>query len=167
MQANSRNHIFWVPSLPVLLTTSWTGSYCFFVLAFFLLNLFFKLSNRRLALPRLREKMCALLWYTMYSEPSTINQETCFVILWARSSHQRFSVGKGVLKNFAKFMGQHLCQSLFFNKVAGLRPATFRSSHHRCSVRKGVLRNFTNFTGKDLYQSLFLTKLQPWGLHLY
>ena len=29
---------------------------------------------------------------------------------------------KGVLRNFAKFTGKHLCQSLFFNKVAGLRP---------------------------------------------
>ena len=29
---------------------------------------------------------------------------------------------KGVLKNFAKFTGKHQCQSLFFNKVAGLRP---------------------------------------------
>ena len=27
---------------------------------------------------------------------------------------------KGVLENFAKFTGKHLCQSLFFNKVAGL-----------------------------------------------
>ena len=28
---------------------------------------------------------------------------------------------KGVLKNFAKFTEKHLCQSLFFNKIAGLR----------------------------------------------
>ena len=28
---------------------------------------------------------------------------------------------KRCLKNFAKFTGKHLCQSLFFNKVAGLR----------------------------------------------
>ena len=27
---------------------------------------------------------------------------------------------KGVLKNFAKSTGKYLCQSLFFNKVAGL-----------------------------------------------
>ena len=27
---------------------------------------------------------------------------------------------KGVLRNFAKFTGKHLCQSLFFNKVAAL-----------------------------------------------
>ena len=31
---------------------------------------------------------------------------------------------KGVLRNFAKFTGKHLRQSLFFNKVTGLMPAT-------------------------------------------
>ena len=31
---------------------------------------------------------------------------------------------KGVLKSFAKSAGKHLCQRLFFNKVAGLRSAT-------------------------------------------
>ena len=31
---------------------------------------------------------------------------------------------KGVLRNFTKFTVKHLCQSLFFNKVAGLRPAS-------------------------------------------
>ena len=31
---------------------------------------------------------------------------------------------RGVLRNFTKFTGKHLCQSLFFNKVAGL--------WHRC-----------------------------------
>ena len=29
-----------------------------------------------------------------------------------------------VLKNCEKFTEKHLCQSLFFNNVAGLRPAT-------------------------------------------
>ena len=29
---------------------------------------------------------------------------------------------KGVLRNFTKFAGKHLYQSLFFNKVADLRP---------------------------------------------
>ena len=31
---------------------------------------------------------------------------------------------KGVLRNFEKFTGKHMCQSLFLNKVSGLRPAT-------------------------------------------
>ena len=33
------------------------------------------------------------------------------------SSHRRWSVKKGVLKNFAKFTGKHLCQSLFFKNL--------------------------------------------------
>ena len=36
-----------------------------------------------------------------------------------RSSHQRCSVKKGALRIFAKFTGKYLCQSLFFNKIAG------------------------------------------------
>ena len=41
---------------------------------------------------------------------------------------------KGVLKSFAKFTWKHLCQSLFFNKVACLRLATFLKKRlwHRC-----------------------------------
>ena len=31
---------------------------------------------------------------------------------------------KGVLRSFTKFTGKHLCQSPFFNIVAGVRPAT-------------------------------------------
>ena len=34
------------------------------------------------------------------------------------------SVRKGVLRDFIKFTGKHLCQSLFFNKLPGLRLAT-------------------------------------------
>ena len=41
---------------------------------------------------------------------------------------------KGVLKNFTKFTGKNLCQSLFFNEVAGLRPVTILKKRlwHRC-----------------------------------
>ena len=35
--------------------------------------------------------------------------------------NRRFSVNKGVTKNFAKFTGKLLCYSLVFNKVSGLR----------------------------------------------
>ena len=38
-----------------------------------------------------------------------------------RSSCPEMLCKKGVLRNFTKFTGKHLCQSLFFNKVAGLR----------------------------------------------
>ena len=36
------------------------------------------------------------------------------------------SVKKDVLNNLAKFAGTHLCQSLFFNKVADLRFSSYR-----------------------------------------
>ena len=37
-----------------------------------------------------------------------------------RNSDQRCSMKEGVLRNFKKFTGKHLHQSLFLNKVAGL-----------------------------------------------
>ena len=40
-----------------------------------------------------------------------------------RSSCPEVFCKKGVLTNFTKFTGKHLCQSLFFNKVSDLRPA--------------------------------------------
>ena len=42
-----------------------------------------------------------------------------------RSSRPDVFCKKGIFKNFAKFTGKHLCQSLFFNKVVGLRSAKF------------------------------------------
>ena len=41
-----------------------------------------------------------------------------------RNNHQRCSVRKAVLRNFWKFTGKHLCQSLLFNKIEGLTSAT-------------------------------------------
>ena len=43
---------------------------------------------------------------------------------FSRSSRPDMFCKKGVLRNLTKFKGKHLCQSLFLNKVAGLRPAT-------------------------------------------
>ena len=49
-------------------------------------------------------------------------------VLWKFKDEQkqasRIVCKKGVLRNFTKFTGKHLCQGLFFNKVEGLSPAT-------------------------------------------
>ena len=42
----------------------------------------------------------------------------------ARSSRPEVFCKKSVPKNFAKFTGKHLCQSLFFNEVTALRHVT-------------------------------------------
>ena len=44
-----------------------------------------------------------------------------FSISLFSSSRPEVFCKKGVLRSFAKFRGKHLCQRLFFNKVAGLR----------------------------------------------
>ena len=57
-----------------------------------------------------------------------------------RSSHQRCSFRKVVLRNFAKFTGKHLCQSFFFNKVAGLLEKKLAqvSSVKFCEISKNI-----------------------------
>ena len=46
------------------------------------------------------------------------------VDLTCRSSRLEVLCKTGVFRNFVKFTGKHLCQRLFFNKVAGLRALT-------------------------------------------
>ena len=64
---------------------------------------------------------------------------------------------KGVLRNFTKFTGKHLCQSLFFNKVAVLSTSTLLKKRpwHSCFPV-----NFEKFL-----RTPFLTKHLRW-LHL-
>ena len=60
-----------------------------------------------------------------------------------RSSHRRCSVRKSVVRNFAKFTGKHLCQTLFFNKVSGMRPGTlFKKRLSFTGAFPWILRNF-------------------------
>ena len=57
-----------------------------------------------------------------------------------RRTCQEVFCRKGVLRNFAKSTGEHLYQSLFFNKVAGLRPKTLLKKRlwHRCFPVKNI-----------------------------
>ena len=44
-------------------------------------------------------------------------------MIFSRSSRPEVFRKKGVLRNFVKFTGKHMRQTLFLNKVAGFRPA--------------------------------------------
>ena len=96
-----------------------------------------------------------------------------------RYSHERCSFKKGVFRNFTKFKGKHLCQNLFFTKVADLRPAplddcflrlksiqNILSSYFKfwCSIKKVFLLNLRENTSARVS---FLIKLHLWGLQLY
>ena len=52
---------------------------------------------------------CFIFFFMIYE----ITQYTRYL----EAVDQRCSVKKGVLRNFTKFTGKHLCQSVFFNKV--------------------------------------------------
>ena len=88
-----------------------------------------------------------------------------------RSSRPEVFYEKGVLRNFTRFTGNHLCQSLFFNKAAGLRPTTLLNETtllkkrlwHRCfpvNFAKFLTTPFLqNTSGRLLLnQTLRLTK---------
>ena len=49
---------------------------------------------------------------------------------------------RGVPKKFSKFTGKHLCQSLLFNKVAGLGPATLLTKRLWCRCFPVSFREF-------------------------
>ena len=51
-----------------------------------------------------------------------------FINLIGRSSHLRWSLKRGILKDFSKFTAKHLCQSAFFKKVTDLT-AKFTAKH--------------------------------------
>ena len=58
----------------------------------------------------------------------------CIVTLCFQKQPPEVFYKESVLRNFTKFTGKHLCQSLFFNKVACLRSATLskKTLRYRC-----------------------------------
>ena len=61
-----------------------------------------------------------LLWRSLTGVSLSLFHMIPVFSLHSRNSHQRCSIRKDVLRDFAKFTGKHLCQTLFFSKVAGL-----------------------------------------------
>ena len=88
------------------------------------------------------------------------------------SSHRRCSVRKGLLRNFAKFTGKHLCQSLFFNKVAifnKLSKNTFFTERLRATASEESKENegiihiclsyFLRLMDIDIFNSIHASKI--------
>ena len=107
--------------------------------------------------------LCIQSKYGKIRTRKTLNTDTFYTVKWfqvgkylcninnkKRSSRTKVFCKKGVLRNFAKFTGKHLCQSLSFYKVAALMPATLLKKRfwHRC-----FLVHFAKFL-----RTLFLTE---------
>ena len=68
-----------------------------------------------------------LTCFAFCSNPASYLKMKCvstFSVFITERRHLEVFCKKGVFRNFTKFTGKHQCQSLFFNKVAGLRPHT-------------------------------------------
>ena len=78
-----------------------------------------------------------------------LRKQLFVVYLTVRSSRPEVFCKKVVLRNFAKFKGKHLCQSLFFNK-RDLRPEAcnfiVKETWHRSSCEVGEISKNTFFT---------------------
>ena len=69
---------------------------------------------------------------------------------WRGNFQNKEAASEEFLKNFTEFIGKHLCQSLFFNKVAGLRPANLLKKRLR---HKYFYVNFVKFFRTDFLQA--------------
>ena len=111
----------------------WSHPRCFGPLGKFQHNIMISIKTARVS--RLSVSCdCGLMYFHM----SLWRHVLCFIyfverltlFLWLlftpETSRPEVFCEKGVLRNIAKFTGKHLCQGLYFNKVAGLRPANFR-----------------------------------------
>ena len=63
-----------------------------------------------------------------------------------RSSHRRYSVREGLLKNFGNFTGNYLCWNILLIKLQAFSPATLlKRLQHRCfavkCLRTPILKN--------------------------
>ena len=103
------------------------------------------------------------------SDSSLSSSETS-LSYFERSSHPEVFCTKGVLKSFAKFTGTHLCQSLFYNKVADLRPATLlkkRLWHRRFLVDFEKFLRTPFFTEHLQWLLLILTHFRSSRLEVF
>ena len=69
----------------------------------------------------------------------------------------------GALKNFAKFTEKYLCQRLFYNKAADLRPATFIK---RETLAQVFSREFCEIFNNNFLQT-FSGRLLPYNIVSY
>ena len=73
------------------------------------------------------KNICEQLLLKSFSKTVSMSKSLYFITVYSdRSSCSDVFCKKGVLRNFAKFTGKHVCQGLFFIKLqaSSLKPAT-------------------------------------------
>ena len=83
-------------------------------------------------------------------------------ITFQRSSCPEVFCKKGVLRNVIKFTRKHLCQSLFFDKVAGLRHATLIIKETLAQVLSSEFYEISKNT--FFYRTLLVAAFAFWNI---
>ena len=89
-------------------------------------------------------------WYQNYQVFKLTNTNTRTTSMICRNSQRRCSIKKGAVGNFAKFTGKHQRQSLLFNKVEDLRPATL--------LKKWLWRRCFPVSFCQIFRNIFFTE---------
>ena len=112
------------------------------------------------------EENCPMSWIHWFIENSRI-----FIFI-STDSHRRCSCKDVFLEISLNFQGKHLCQSLFFNKVAGLSCSFLRSELILCLIVKETSNKTEQkiyrlaplkLLIKDHFQKQFLPNCQNFG----
>ena len=104
-----------------------------------------------------------LSWLSIISRGWKVEDTTSSKVL-LQKHHQWFSVTKGVLRKSVKSTGKHLCQSLFFDKVAGLGGPNHIETSSLICVLESLSYKETP-TGKSVNWFLYDRDFQ--GQHFY
>ena len=81
-----------------------------------------------------KQSTSILQFYSKTSAKLSISSDIVWCSVNKNNPKYAEAATRGVFRNFAKFTGKHLCQSLFYNKVAGLRTTTLLQKRpwHKC-----------------------------------
>ena len=139
-----------------------------------IINLECQRPSTQYHLLRIAENKCSTLYIT-YTEQQKSSAGYDLLGIWqkcstwynllgiARRSHQRCSVITGVLRNFTKFTGKHMCQSLFFNKIAGLRPFSQNTSWRMLLNGRNVLLHISTRNSKNILPRITYSEQQKYS----
>ena len=93
---------------------------------------YYKRMSQKQSLPHFKKYWSLSPWCILFETPPPLKLGKKRALSLAyRSRRPEVFFKKSVLRNYVKFTGKHLCQSLFFNKVTGLRLLTKRPWHRR------------------------------------
>ena len=76
------------------------------------------------------------LRYCSWGRIEKVREPDSFSYVFFEMLYRKCSLKKVILRSFAKITRKHMCQSLLFNEVAGLKPATLLKKRlcYRCFV---------------------------------